>query len=305
MEATCAVPTPITPAGVVLSAALFVANPIPYIPQLLKLRRTRSAAGVSLVTNILTVCLCGTNAAAATLVKAKQIRACSTDGWGCVPDLLDGLTVFALAVCSCALLGLTLCFPPLNSASSIAAGVTTMVAVLCLWVASFAIDFAAPCSRGALDLAEVLAYVGAACAIVQYTPQLVTTVKQRGSGSLSVTFYLLQAAGGLIIFADEAFVTSDRWPVWAPLLFSTIMQLAIALLAACFDCAKSASASPGRFTRRNTLAWATRAQAPLLPGAADSHPRPRAVIAASDADAHCDAPAPRSSPDSVLRVGES
>ena len=70
---------------------------------------------------------------------------------------------------------------------------------------------------------------------MQYIPQLRTTLLERSSGSLSVSFYLLQAAGGLIVAAEQVFAAADPWPVWLPFLCSTSMQLVVALCCVYFD----------------------------------------------------------------------
>ena len=236
MNVTCALPESVDAGGTAIVTTLIVLTPIPYLPQIYRLCRTKSSEGVSLATNVLTVLLTATNSSAAILVKAKQIKICASIGIACIPALLDGVQLFALAFASTAVLGLQVCYPPLHTLKSRAIGGSAVVATACLWAVCAAIDAIAPCGRGAITFASVLAWFGAACALVQYTPQLVTTWRQKGSGSLSPAFYLLQAVGGYIIFVDQAFFSRDPYPVWGPMLVSTTLQLIVALLAIAFDC---------------------------------------------------------------------
>ena len=73
------------------------------------------------------------------------------------------------------------------------------------------------------------------CGVIQYVPQLITTVRNRTSGSLSVTFYLLQVVGGFAMLAEQMRAAHDSWPEWLPFLASTLMQLFVACICIWYD----------------------------------------------------------------------
>jgi len=244
----CTASVPMDVGGIILSAGLAVATPIPFIPQIFKICRTASADGLSLSTLVLTVLLCAGNTAAGLLTKWDQLNACPSLGLGCLPDLLDLLQLVLLATASAVILLLAVAYEPLRAQRSakLAALASALVMIL-LWGASIAISVVTPCGAVAMQLASALAWVGAVVAVMQYLPQLVETCRHRSSGSLSASSYLLTALGGYAVFVDAAFVSADPWPVWAPLLTSTAMQTATALLCIYFDgCRRLRRARPSQ-----------------------------------------------------------
>ena len=188
--------------------------------------------------------------AAALLEKWEQVRVCRREGVACVPRLLDGIQLLALAIAGmCALLVLIL-FHPFNGMRVRLLSIAVNVFTLALWGVCVGVSVARPCGTVALDFADVLAYCGGACAISMYWPQLLETYRQKKSGALSPLFYILQALGGYIVFVTQAFFSADPWPVWAPMLISTVTQTACALLAYYYDCCGRRLSSSGNVSAR-------------------------------------------------------
>ena len=92
-----------------------------------------------------------------------------------------------------------------------------------------------PCGSLPLAYAKACGIAAATSAVVQYLPQLSTTFYKQSSGSLSVPFYALQAAGGIAIAGEQIFAARDPWPIWLPFLCSTTCQICVALLCVWFD----------------------------------------------------------------------
>ena len=112
----------------------------------------------------------------------------------------------------------------------------TNAATIALWVACVAISVAGPCSPFALTLAVGISAVGDIFAVFMYVPQLLETTRQQRSGAFSAAFYILQAAGGYVLFYQQAILWKESWSFWAPLFISTNMQVGCGLVAICFDC---------------------------------------------------------------------
>lgn len=251
---SCASPEQTLATGeTVLSTVLVVLTPIPFIPQFLKQCRQKSSEGLSLWTMVLMVLLNTFSVAAAMLEKWEQVRVCESEGIACVPRLLDGIQLLALALAGmCALLVLIL-FHPFDGVRVRALAVAVNVGTLALWGLCIGVSVVRPCGTVALDFADGLAYCGGACAISMYWPQLLETYRQKKSGALSALFYILQALGGYIVFVTQAFFSADPWPVWAPMLISTVTQTACALLAYYYDCCGRLSSASGHRARQRRL----------------------------------------------------
>ena len=233
----CAPPVHDIPVAVDATLVVFtVLTVVIAVPQIRLLLKSRSSAGMSLSTLILTVILNLCEIAAGLITKWKQFQACSISSWwSCIPDLLDFFQIFVLTIVSVVLLLLVVSYPPLNRASDRTAAALTVVALALAWLCSFLVSSRAPCGTTALALAETFGATAALCALIQYLPQLVVTIRQRSARSLSVVLYLGQAFGGLVLAAQQIFEARDPWPVWFPFLCSTSMQLVVAFLCLWFD----------------------------------------------------------------------
>ena len=219
--------------GTIIGILLCVITFATAIPQHVQL--CRSADGVSLATYVFTVALLALNIGASVITKWHQIQACGSIGWICVPPLLDLLQLLSLATVICVQLVQLVCLPPFSHARFrlFAAAALFMAFGVCL--ACVLLSLVAPCSRGALDLSQVLAAIGGCVAALQYLPQLRATILHGGSGNLSITFYFTQVLGGVIVFVDQAFVSHDPWPVWGPMSVSTTVQGIVTVSCLYFD----------------------------------------------------------------------
>ena len=244
-----------------VTCVLIVLTVVVTVPQYVKLARARSSAGLSLPTILLTMWLNIADVGAGIITKWRQLQECSA-GWSCLGGLLDlGQTAVLNATTTAVLLQVCY-FPPHDGARHRAAAAGTLCAMAALWATAVCVSIASPCGRAPLALARVCGIVAAVCALVQYLPQLHTTLNERSSGSLSVSFYVLQAAGGLIIFAEQAFAARDPWPVWLPFLCSTSMQMCVTSACLWFDYVQ-----PRWQQWRRRGAWRVAAAAQLLPEA--------------------------------------
>eukprot|EP00966_Prymnesium_polylepis_P199121 4614196-Prymnesium_polylepis.1 len=67
-------------------------------------------------------------------------------------------------------------------------------------------------------------------------PQLVETWRQKGAGSLSLVFILIQGAGCWLVVANQLFSAHDPISVWGPTMVSGVVQLSVFFLAAYYQC---------------------------------------------------------------------
>jgi len=79
--------------------------------------------------------------------------------------------------------------------------------------------------------ARTLGLISAVLMIVQWTPQIYTTVKLKSAGSLSVTMILLQLPGALLVVFFQGVVNGADFTTWAPYIFGAIqMAILVALI---------------------------------------------------------------------------
>ena len=238
MNVSCADPHEFINTDDVISQVVIIAlTPIPFLPQFYKQMKTQSSEGISVLTVVLTIALNTSTFAISLLTKWQQIRTCAWEGLAeCTPRLLDMLQILALALSvmlgSVILVG----YAPCNTRRPRAIIGATNAATIGLWVTCVVVSVAGPCSAFALGLAGGISVIADGFAVVMYLPQLLETTRQQRSGAFSAATYLLQAAGGYIIFYQQAILWKESWSFWGPLFISTNMQIVIGLVAICFDC---------------------------------------------------------------------
>ena len=163
MQAACAPPQRTIPTSVdALTVALTVATVAVTVPQYIKLLRSRSSAGLSLPTVVLTAGLNLCDVAAAIITKWRQLQDCA-HGAACVPELLDLVQTVVLTATSAAVLVMVVCYPPHNGAAARSVAAITLFATAVAWAVSAGVSLAAPCSRGALSLAQAYGVAAAGC----------------------------------------------------------------------------------------------------------------------------------------------
>jgi hypothetical protein len=73
-------------------------------------------------------------------------------------------------------------------------------------------------------MGEFLGMIVCALCVAQYTPQMVTTCRVKGPGSLSMALLAIQAPGGLINALFQALGQGDHWTTWSSVLAAAIQQ---------------------------------------------------------------------------------
>jgi len=81
-----------------------------------------------------------------------------------------------------------------------------------------------------VQYAAALGWISAACIIIQYSPQIYTTLKMKSAGSLSVLMLLLQMPGALIIIFFQGVLNGASYTTWAPYVFQAIQQLILIVI---------------------------------------------------------------------------
>ena len=234
LDACVAADTPVDDFTVYLQTFFTFTTFVISLPQNYKLWSLKSSKGLSLTTVVLTLVMNFTDVAAGIITKWQQIEACR-HGWSCYPGIVDLIQLTALMLTTIVILLQVVWYPPHTECVDRTAASCTLFATAAALTVSTILSIYSGCSSAAIDLARVFGTTSDVSAVIQYAPQLLETVRHESSGSLSITMYLVQVAGGLAIVALQAFGSSDPWPVWLPILTSTLMQLAVALIALYYD----------------------------------------------------------------------
>lgn len=88
-----------------------------------------------------------------------------------------------------------------------------------------------------------LGIICSAISFVQYIPQIVTTCRLRGPGTLSLAMLLMQAPGGLANVYMIAFVNKKNWSTWLPIFVACCQQFLLIAIIIFFKCIKKKDAT--------------------------------------------------------------
>ena len=224
----------IGPVGVGIGGFLLVASWLVSLPQLVKLWRLRSSAGVQPTTLCILLMYSSSNVASAAATKWRQITTCQKSVPDCLVEQLDLAQIVVSAIVWLSILSMTLALPPHNTRLWLCRGAGALSAVVCLLVAVAVTSIAEPCGDVALGLAQAAAWASSLLAVFALIPQLLETWRRRSAGSLSVVFTLIQAVGCYIVAGNQIFSAHDPWPVWLPTCVAGLMQFSLFSLAVHF-----------------------------------------------------------------------
>lgn len=227
----CVVPQPIAPSGVAAGTFFLAASILAPLPQLLKILRRQSSAGLSLFTLMLCLGYMTLNVAASVLTKWSTLVDCATNAAACW-QLLDVMQQVAADVAYVALMIASTAYEPYRSRRCPACGACCVLTALL--VAACIYSSRAPCTIGARTVADVCAAAAGLLVVVAFAPQLVETWRCRGKGSMSYLFFSIQAVGCFLIAAVDASAFRDPWTAYGPFVASGCTQAAVVLLGAYF-----------------------------------------------------------------------
>lgn len=84
--------------------------------------------------------------------------------------------------------------------------------------------------------AKVLGIFSTIVAVIQYLPQLKTTLTLKRSGSLSIPMMCVQTPGGFIWTATLMLKPGSNWSSWLPYLTAAILQGILLILCTYYEC---------------------------------------------------------------------
>lgn len=229
MDASCAETQPVTVVGVLLGSVLALATFLLPFPQAYKLLKQRSSAGLSPLTLALTILFAGTNVGATVAIKWHQLEACAS-GPGCLGNLLDLVQQAASWVTWVMIVSICVSLPPNRMARTGCVALLSVLSTIAVVVVAAVVSAAAPCTSSTLGYSQVLAYIAGVAAATQYGPQLYETWSHGSAGSLSFVTYIIQTVGSVLVVLNQTVILKDSWPVWLPLLVSSVMQSGVLAL---------------------------------------------------------------------------
>lgn len=89
---------------------------------------------------------------------------------------------------------------------------------------------------------KVYGIIAAGLTLFQYFPQIITTIRVKSSGSLSLILLGLQGPGGLVNSLFLAIGNNDDWTTWVSLMLAAIQQLILLALCIFFEVRKKIQA---------------------------------------------------------------
>ncbi|KAJ3441744.1 pq loop repeat protein [Anaeramoeba flamelloides] len=231
--------------GTIMGITIGILSMLSYLPQIIKIYNKKSIRGL----NIIYICFCTTNqfyaASNAVILNLPKMMACAQVGFfKCYSSLLAMIQI-------CGLWAMFFPIPLLfvlfhNNREAVTNEIqfrkkkiefrwtvvlfifTILDVVVVSFVSILAIAIQGPCSPVARNLAIVLGFISGMIVIFQWMPQLYSTYKFKGAGSISVITLVIQAPGGLVNLAFLIFVSKEKFSTWFS-FFTNNVQLFILL----------------------------------------------------------------------------
>lgn len=224
----CVAPRPISGGGIGAGCFLATAALLAPLPQLIRVIRRKSSAGVSLFTLTLALFYMTANVVSSLLTKWNTLQTlCGSEPGACVIHLLDVLQQVNADIAYIYLLIGVTSYPPLNSWRRRAATYSSFLLVVAVLTGFVMFSSQHPCTRETSIAAEYSASFAGLVVVVAFIPQLVETWRCQGRGSISYLFFAIQAVGCLLIAAVNALVFHDSWTTWVPFLVGGAIQASI------------------------------------------------------------------------------
>eukprot|EP01105_Mastigella_eilhardi_P015080 TRINITY_DN3434_c0_g1_i7.p1 TRINITY_DN3434_c0_g1~~TRINITY_DN3434_c0_g1_i7.p1 ORF type:complete len:423 (+),score=96.72 TRINITY_DN3434_c0_g1_i7:92-1270(+) len=261
----------VSTAGIVFGAGLVVAIAISILPQHVKLFRKRSHIGLSFVALFLQNINCFSAFMNSVLLKEPQFKACVVVGFdACMPNLLSSWQLFVTWLFNFPLYFYYLIFfTKLHTNENRRQRIFSLIFfVLMLFLLT-----------GITGLSILLSYVNGMCGtvtrtfgmalgiisliitIVQWSPQIYTTWRNKAAGSMSLAMVAMQAPGSAVIVVFMVAVTHENITTWVSYLASAAQLFILLFLLTYYElhdrCGKKGAATNGE---------ATPAVGPLLTG---------------------------------------
>eukprot|EP01129_Flabellula_baltica_P002475 TRINITY_DN12290_c0_g1_i1.p3 TRINITY_DN12290_c0_g1~~TRINITY_DN12290_c0_g1_i1.p3 ORF type:complete len:105 (+),score=5.97 TRINITY_DN12290_c0_g1_i1:526-840(+) len=86
-----------------------------------------------------------------------------------------------------------------------------------------------------------MGYVSTACIVLQWSPQIWVTFKNKSPGSLSLPMLLIQAPASFLVIYYQAVIHQTPFSTWAPFLIRGLQQfilIALIIIFMIMDCNK-------------------------------------------------------------------
>lgn len=225
----------VSPFGAALGIFLLIGTLAAPAPQCYKLWQSQSSDGLSPLMMALLSLYNVTNLCSLLLVKWPTIQQCAHSSY-CILDLLDGFQLLFSAAWNLSLLVQATRYTPHNRPRYRLLAAATCTTALALIAGSSTAAASSTCSKFSMVLAQAISDLSSAIIFVAFLPQLISTWKLRGAGSLSLIFFGIQAVGNLMVAANYIFVQKDPWVDWAPVLVASMMQFGVIGLITFFRC---------------------------------------------------------------------
>ena len=205
---------------------LIVGTGLAGVPQLLMIWKKRSSSGLSVVTPLMVVAYGFLNLASTVTLRWRQILSCA-HGAACLLHLLDAIQQAVSTVTIFSILLSTVTFKPNNGLKSRVATLALVFLLVGIGVFTVVLSAKEPCSKAALDFADIVSIVAGVIVTIAFAPQLLETCRSRGRGSLSIWYYLIQTVGCFLVVGSQAIGFHDKWQIWGPTGVSGCLQACI------------------------------------------------------------------------------
>jgi len=80
------------------------------------------------------------------------------------------------------------------------------------------------------DYAETLGMISSIGMILQWAPQIFTTVKNKSAGNLSLLMLCIQMPGALLVVFFQGFLNHAHYTTWFPYTFSALQMMILIIL---------------------------------------------------------------------------
>ncbi|KAJ6240465.1 pq loop repeat protein [Anaeramoeba flamelloides] len=228
--------------SIFLGIAVTLGSLISFVPQVMKIYKKRSILGINFFWVFFYTSQQFCRASNTVILNLPRFLACSQVGFKkCFPSLIVSIQMVGLYVMFFGVPLLYILFSNDYEGSNSTLDIkkrrknqriikVLYILIMCytisvVGISCFSISFQGICSNIARNLARVLGYFSGFFVLFQWLPQIYSTYKFKGSGSISIITLAIQAPGGIINLIFMIFISKEQFSTWISIFINTSQTL--------------------------------------------------------------------------------
>jgi len=237
--------------GIIVALIIMIGTTLSYVPQYIIILRNKSSEGLNLI--MLSIAMFSTYLTATNsgILKWPLATCCQNIAFGrCLLNNLatEQLIVSVFCVFTLYLLAVIYYPPPVyakpvhpwieyfqrRKTSWIIFGIINSIGILCSVLAGILYYNFHYSSSTIVTYGKVLGYTSSVGIIIQWSPQIFTTFKNKSGGNLSLVMLCVQMPGALLVVFFQGILNKADFSTWFPYIFTAIELTILIILVVVF-----------------------------------------------------------------------